>query len=81
MARNYKQEGITKWFDAEKGYGFISRDGQPDLFVHYSGIIKHDQGRVNLFEGDKVTFEVGKSEKDGRPCAIECEVTEAAQQA
>jgi hypothetical protein len=34
-----------------------------------------------LFEGDRISFEIGKSEKDGRPCAIECEVTEAAQQA
>ena len=48
--------GTVKWFNAEKGYGFISQEGADHLFVHFSEI-KMD-GFKTLDEGDKVSFEV-----------------------
>ncbi|MEJ8543832.1 cold-shock protein [Brevibacillus borstelensis] len=48
--------GKVKWFSKEKGYGFIERDGGPDVFVHYSAI--SGTGYRNLEEGELVTFEV-----------------------
>ena len=59
-------EGTVKWFNADKGYGFISpEDGGNDLFVHHSEI-KTD-GYASLDEGQKVSFEVGEGKKG--PCA------------
>jgi len=47
----------VKWFNAEKGYGFISQDeGQPDVFVHFSAI--QSNGYKSLTEGQAVEFEV-----------------------
>ena len=49
-------QGTVKWFNHEKGYGFIRPDdGGEDLFVHYSGIA--GEGFKSLDEGDKVTYE------------------------
>ncbi len=49
--------GTVKWFNAEKGYGFISQDeGQPDVFVHFSAI--QSNGYKSLTEGQAVEFEV-----------------------
>ena len=48
--------GTVKWFNAEKGYGFISREGGPDVFVHYSAI--QSTGYRSLEEGQAVEFEV-----------------------
>lgn len=49
--------GTVKWFNSEKGYGFITPDnGTPDVFVHYSAI--QSQGYKSLDEGAKVEFEV-----------------------
>ena len=48
--------GIVKWFNAEKGYGFITPDdGSEDVFVHFSAIVA--EGYKKLLEGQKVTFE------------------------
>ena len=56
------QEGTVKWFNEEKGYGFISPDeGGEDLFVHYSGIM--GDGFRSLDEGDKVTYEAAQGRK------------------
>jgi CspA family cold shock protein len=56
------QEGTVKWFNAEKGYGFISPDdGGEDLFVHYSGI--EGGGFKSLDEGAKVTYEATQGKK------------------
>ena len=50
-------EGIVKWFNNLKGYGFIGRDdGGADVFVHYSAIV--EDGYKRLDEGDRVTFEI-----------------------
>lgn len=59
--------GIVKWFNEEKGYGFIApSDGGKDLFVHHSEI-KTDSGYATLEDGQSVTFEVGEGKKG--PCA------------
>ncbi|MDX8359169.1 MULTISPECIES: cold-shock protein [Bacillaceae] len=50
------QNGTVKWFDKEKGYGFIEVDGGGDVFVHYSAIA--GDGFKTLEEGEKVSFEV-----------------------
>ena len=53
--------GTVKWFNAEKGYGFISREEGPDVFVHYSGI--QMDGYRSLEEGQRVEFDVGPGKK------------------
>jgi CspA family cold shock protein len=54
-------QGTVKWFNAEKGYGFIAVDGGPDVFVHYSAIQK--EGYRSLDEGERVEFEVTQGQK------------------
>ncbi|HJD48999.1 MAG TPA: cold-shock protein [Candidatus Corynebacterium intestinavium] len=55
-------QGTVKWFNAEKGYGFIApEDGSADLFVHYSEI--QSSGFRTLEEDQKVEFEVGEGAK------------------
>jgi cold shock protein len=53
--------GRVKWFNAEKGYGFISIEGQRDIFVHYSAI--QETGYRLLKEGEDVEFEMVESER------------------
>ena len=53
--------GTVKWFNAEKGYGFISREDGPDVFVHYSAIQMN--GYRTLEEGQHVEFDVGPGKK------------------
>jgi CspA family cold shock protein len=53
--------GTVKWFNGSKGYGFISRDGGEDVFVHFSAI--QGEGFRNLDEGQKVEFSVEKGPK------------------
>ena len=53
--------GIVKFFNAEKGFGFISREGADDVFVHFSNI--EGTGYKTLNEGDKVEFEVAPGKK------------------
>jgi CspA family cold shock protein len=53
--------GTVKWFNAAKGYGFISRDGGDDVFVHYSAI--KSEGFRKLEEGQRVEFTVEDSAK------------------
>ena len=55
------QTGTVKFFNNEKGYGFISRDGGEDVFVHFSNI--SGEGYKSLEEGQSVEFEVGPGRK------------------
>ncbi|MFD3454767.1 cold-shock protein [Streptomyces sp. NPDC058691] len=54
--------GVVKWFNSEKGFGFIAQDGGgPDVFAHYSNI--SGNGYRELQEGEHVTFEVTQGQK------------------
>jgi len=54
-------QGTVKWFNAEKGYGFIEREGASDLFVHFSAI--QGDGYRSLNEGQRVEFDVAPGRK------------------
>ncbi len=56
-----KEQGVVKWFNAAKGYGFIQRDSGEDVFVHFSAIKK--EGYRTLEEGARVEFEVTRGPK------------------
>ena len=54
-------EGVVKWFDDEKGYGFIEYLEHDDIFVHYSSIIDSACGHRSLIKGEIVEFELVKT--------------------
>jgi CspA family cold shock protein len=54
-------EGVVRWFNNAKGYGFLGREDGSDVFVHYSAIQK--DGYKSLKEGDKVSFDVVQGDK------------------
>lgn len=54
-------EGTVKWFNDEKGFGFIARENGKDVFVHYTAI--NQQGRKSLHEGQRVTMVVTEGNK------------------
>lgn len=65
MART---NGTVKWFSQEKGYGFLQREGGPDVFVHYSAI--EGNGFKVLYEGEEVEFEVIEEPKGPKAASV-----------
>lgn len=63
------QEGIVKWFNADKGFGFISRENGDDVFVHFSAILGN--GFKTLDEGQRVSFEVVQGPKGPQAANVE----------
>jgi cold shock protein len=62
-------EGTVKWFNAEKGFGFIQpREGGPDVFVHYSAI--ESTGYRSLDEGQAVQFEITQGQKGPQAASV-----------
>ncbi len=56
--------GTVKWFNSEKGFGFIQQeDGGKDLFVHFRQVNNPNGGRVELNDGQAVSFEIGEGQK------------------
>lgn len=60
--------GIVKWFNPDKGYGFITQDGGADVFVHFSAI--EGDGYRNLSENDKVQFDVTSGPKGAQAANV-----------
>jgi len=54
-------EGTVKWFNAEKGFGFIEREGGDDVFVHFSAIVS--EGFKTLDEGQRVQFDIEQGQR------------------
>ncbi len=62
--------GTVKWFNTEKGYGFITLEGEEDVFVHYSAI-KEEGPRKNLEEGQEVKFDIVRGEKGAQASNVQ----------
>jgi CspA family cold shock protein len=63
-----RSKGTVKWFNGDKGFGFITQENGPDLFVHYSEI--RGSGFRSLNEGDKVEFEITEGKKGKQASAV-----------
>ncbi|EAF8228880.1 cold shock domain-containing protein [Listeria monocytogenes] len=63
------QNGKVKWFNNEKGYGFIESDGGEDIFVHFTAI--QGDGYKSLGEGQAVTFEVVEGNRGAQAANVE----------
>ncbi|MDN4074981.1 MULTISPECIES: cold shock protein CspC [Fictibacillus] len=63
------EQGTVKWFNAEKGFGFIEREGGDDVFVHFSAI--QTDGFKSLDEGQKVTFDVEQGARGAQAANVQ----------
>jgi CspA family cold shock protein len=61
VKQSFRERGAVKWFNEAKGFGFITREGEPDVFVHHSAI--QGNGFKTLTEGQRVEFEVVQGQK------------------
>lgn len=61
--------GTVKWFNAEKGFGFIEREGGEDVFVHFSAI--KSEGYKSLDEGQRVQFDIEKGQRGPQAANVE----------
>lgn len=70
MSNRYN--GTVKWFNNEKGFGFIQlEDNSKDIFVHYNEIENKGYGRVSLNDGQKVTFNIAVNQKGEHATSVE----------
>ena len=63
-----RMQGTVKWFNGDKGFGFIAREDGDDLFVHYSEI--QSSGYRSLNEGERVEFEITQGKKGFQASAV-----------
>ncbi|GIN84465.1 cold shock protein CspC [Heyndrickxia sporothermodurans] len=63
------EQGTVKWFNSEKGFGFIERENGNDVFVHFSAI--QSEGYKSLEEGQKVTFDVEKGPRGDQAANVQ----------
>ena len=61
LGKQMREQGTVKWFNNDKGYGFVSREAGDDVFVHHTAI--EGTGRKSLNEGDRIEFEVARGPK------------------
>ena len=66
------EQGTVKWFNAEKGFGFIQREEGDDVFVHFSAI--QGEGFKTLEEGQAVTFDIEESDRGPQATNVEKQV-------
>lgn len=66
------EKGFVKWFDAKRGYGFITVEGKEDIFVHFSNV--EMSGFKKLDIGDEVEFEIQNSKEGKGPEAINVKI-------
>jgi len=58
-----RERGTVKWFNNDKGFGFIERENGSDVFVHFRAIVTKNNGYRSLMEGQRVEFKVSQGQK------------------